>query len=436
MNLTPFLIFKIGKQIIFKEPLQSLKSFNNMSHISNPIPNKNLYNQNNSFSNPSFNNNSNYPINNMQRNKNKYENVEILPKFLAKSTNIEESKESLNKLMKKKGIFTKMMETYFSNREEYFANSIQDIENEINQERNNSMKAKNRDFESVKKLLAFINDNRTSPNLTLMKDMGLDEFANLTNDKRNLILEGIKQNQELLSQKLNLKFMRSPNDNNNNNNNNKNNNVKNINYNNKNNNNIYNNNYNPNNYNPNKYNNIYNNYNPNQNYNNDYLRNEANYAYNYDNNPYIVNRRHVKVNSAYNNLGLVPKGPSITNNQIDLFKIFVGNSKLSDKEVLSYFDRGNPKVTFAAERYFQKIYGKDNLLLKFNYIYLPKVGVRMHQFNFSSDVNDLFMVAHDDIMSFKDIKLFLENGKEIINDRKIKCLGALGIPYNSTINIK
>ena len=85
--------------------------------------------------------------------------------------------------------FSKMMETYFSNREEYFANSIQDIENEINQERNNSMKAKNRDFESVKKLLAFINDNRTSPNLTLMKDMGLDEFVNLTNDKRNLILE-------------------------------------------------------------------------------------------------------------------------------------------------------------------------------------------------------------------------------------------------------
>ena len=45
------------------------------------------------------------------------------------------------------------------------------------------------------------------------------------------------------------------------------------------------------------------------------------------------------------------------------------------------------------------------------------------------------MTAHKDFLSMNEPKLYTENGKQIINDKRIKCLGALGLANNSKIKV-
>ena len=55
----------------------------------------------------------------------------------------------------------------------------------------------------------------------------------------------------------------------------------------------------------------------------------------------------------------------ITKDQLDLFRTFIGNQNITDKEILTYFDMTNPKVMVAAERYFKKKYGTECLTLNY-----------------------------------------------------------------------
>ena len=124
---------------------------------------------------------------------------------------------------------------------------------------------------------------------------------------------------------------------------------------------------------------------------------------------------------------------SVTNEQIELFKTFVGNSTLSNSMVVSYFDLYHPKVKFAAEKYFMSRYGSDYITL--NFLYPNDLGKKLHKFRFTSEIKELFMAAQDDNIAFANPKLFMENGKEIINNRKIKCIGALNLNNNSIIKV-
>lgn len=123
----------------------------------------------------------------------------------------------------------------------------------------------------------------------------------------------------------------------------------------------------------------------------------------------------------------------ITDEKIKLFKVFVGNSKLSNKIILSYFDN-NPKIRLAGEKYFKSKYGCDFLTLNFIYP-TPQPHTRQHRFNFASDINEIFIAVHKDFPSLINPKLILENGKEIINNKKVKCIGALNLNNNSVIKV-
>ena len=363
MNLSQFITLKMGNKFIFKEPLQSMKALKNNNYMNNNIQNNNYYPQNN------FNNNN--QRNNQKRN---YQGMDIIPKFIANENMQEINKELLERLLQKKLIFNKMINSYFSDRDDNFSNSIQEIETEIIGERHASESAKNKDYDGFMDLLSFINSNRTNPKLTSMQNISLDEYKIMNNETKNQVLGGIYENKPLFGQKLNLKYV-----NNNNNNNNMN------------------------------------------------------------NNPYSVYNQLQKVGTVKERKNTVnnnnAKNVHITQDQLDLFKIFTGNQNISNKEILSYFDMSNPKVIIAAERYFKKRYGVEYLTLQFFYPYQQKLGVKIHKFRFVSELNELFMAPHKDFLSMTEPKLYAENGKQIINDKRIKCLGALGLANNAKIKV-
>ena len=350
----------MGHKFIFKEPLKSLKSSGNNNYM-NPNMQKNNY-----FSPNNYNNQRGLK-------KRNYQGMDIIPKFIANENMQELNKELLDRLLKKKAVFNKMMNTYFSEGDIYFSSSIQEIEMEMSNERLYSESSKNRDYDGFLDLLSFINSNRTNAKLTTMQNISLDEYKNMNNETKNTILGGIYENKPLFEQKLKLKNINIKNNN------------------------------------------------------------------NFGNNPYIINnknnpRGNSDIKKFNNNPKQVNQKNLVTKNQIDLFTKFIGNQNISINDALTYFDLGNPKVIIAADRYFRKKYGTDSLTLQFIYPY-QKIGTKIHKFRFITEISELFMTAHKDYLSLNNPRLYMENGREITEDTRIKCIGALGMQNNSKIKV-
>ena len=123
---------------------------------------------------------------------------------------------------------------------------------------------------------------------------------------------------------------------------------------------------------------------------------------------------------------------TIKEEYIEAFKNFIGNSKLSDRIIISYFDIKYPNVKIAAQKYFKSKYGTDEISLMYIYQKSPKETF-YHNFKYISEVNELFIKAKKE--NYENPKLFLKSGKEIKNNRKIKCVGALNLNNNTIINI-
>ena len=117
---------------------------------------------------------------------------------------------------------------------------------------------------------------------------------------------------------------------------------------------------------------------------------------------------------------------------IKSFKTFIGNDKLSDRIIISYFDINHPNVKIAAQKYFISKYGLDEITLI--YIYQTNPNDKFcHKFKLISEINELFIKAKNE----KNInpRLYMKSGKEIKNNSKIKCIGALNLDNNSIIKI-
>lgn len=110
----------------------------------------------------------------------------------------------------------------------------------------------------------------------------------------------------------------------------------------------------------------------------------------------------------------------------------MGNSTLSNQIILSYFDIYNQKVKIAAEKYFKSRYGSEYITLNFLYQKKPPENIQ-HKFRFI--VKELFFTTQNDLSDKVIPKIFLENGKEIVNNGKIKCIGALNLNNNSIIKV-
>lgn len=131
----------------------------------------------------------------------------------------------------------------------------------------------------------------------------------------------------------------------------------------------------------------------------------------------------------YNKINGINK---IKEEYLENFKNFIGNFKLSDRIIISYFDINHPNIKLAAKKYFQSKYGVDEITLI--YIYKENQNDKIyHKFELVSEVNELFLAAKTE--NINNPKLYLKTGKEIINNRKIKCIGALNLDNNSIIFI-
>ena len=162
------------------------------------------------------------------------------------------------------------------------------------------------------------------------------------------------------------------------------------------------------------------------------VSNNVNYNMNNQNNK-INNNYNNNNNDNYNNYNkMMSNQVFITDDQLQLFKIFINNPKMSNEHAVTYFDKTNPKVKDAAEKYFKNIYRADYITL--NYIYKNRAA-KVHKFRFSGDINALFLAAQEDYLSVTNPRLFAQNEKEIFKDKKIKCIGALNLENNSNINV-
>ena len=131
----------------------------------------------------------------------------------------------------------------------------------------------------------------------------------------------------------------------------------------------------------------------------------------------------------YNKINEINK---IKEEYLENFKNFIGNFKLSDRIIISYFDINHPNIKIAAKKYFQSKYGVDEITLI--YIYKENQNDKIyHKFELVSEVNELFLAAKTE--NINNPKLYLKTGKEIKNNRKIKCIGALNLDNNSIIFI-
>ena len=367
-NFDKMIFVKMGNKLIFKEPLKNIKYAVEQYQKSNVNIKRNdrydiykpNYNQQSNMSNKTnnsnYSNNNNYNMNQGNRKRN-FKNMDIIPKFIAYENSQEVNKELANKLVEKKAKLNTFINAYISEEQSDFTVAINGIESEMDRYKSIMEQQKDKDFEGFKDLIGFINNNKTNENLKSFQNMPLNDYKNMNYDIKKRVLAGIFENRELLAKKLDINKTSNPASRR----------------------------ANSMNYSKNVYNNINNNnYGVNNNYNNSNNNNYNNY------NMTIQN----KVN--------------ITQEQIDLFKIFVNNQKIPNNHVENYFNKSNPKVMDAAENYFKNIYKTDYLTFTYKY---NNRGSKVHKFRFSGNIDALFLAAQEDYLSVSNPRLILENGR-------------------------
>ena len=380
-NLGQMLYLKMGNKLVFKEPLKGIKYA--VEQYKNSNSNMNSNNQNNNYDiyKPNFNQQSNIQNpnnNNMNRNRKlNFQNMDVLPKFIDYENSQDMNRELAHKLEEKKTKLKALINAYISKEQSDYTKAIMDVELEMDKYKSIMEQQKNKDFDGFKDLLGFINDNKTNSNLKEMKFMSLTEYKGMNYDIKKKILSGIFENRESLAKRLNVyittdthKRIKSQ---------------------------------------------VLNNVNSNMNNQNNRINN------NYNNNDNYNNYNKMMSNQVF-----------VSDDQLQLFKIFINNPKMSNEHAVTYFDKTNPKVRDAAEKYFKNIYRADYITL--NYIYKNRQP-KVHKFRFSGDVNALFLAAQEDYLSVTNPRLFAQNEKEIIKDKKIKCIGALNLENKSDINV-
>ena len=369
MNSNSFISLKIGQKLLFTHPLSQLSQINS------------------SFSEKKVK-------------EIKYDNLDVLPNFIVDQQMNEINKEKSKRLINKRIIFDKIKNTYFSKSCHNFSDNLSKIENDINVLQKSIDKANNYDYKKFKEMITIINNNKTNEKIKIMQKINVKDYKNIDNETKNDIMNSILLNKNIFVQKLGLnksnlninipKPMTRINkptitiDSNNNNN-----------------------------LQLNTENDIIN-----KNKKINPIQNHINDNKNYNTEPNNNNQNTIKY---------------ISNEQIELFKTFVGNNKLSNNIISSYFDLYNPKVINAADKYFKSKYGSEYITL--NFVYPIKPGRRQHRFKYISEIKELFMAVENDTISMTNPKLILENGKELLNNRKFKCIGALNLNNNSIIKV-
>ena len=316
-------------------------------------------------------------LNNLQKKNTITSKKPLINNVILKINLDNNNKEIEKKIINEEKLLKKMMNGYFNKEKPNFMNEISKEENQIMNLQKSVEKFELNDNMKFQEMISILNNNNKE-NIKLNN-------KNMTNDKKKEILSLISSNKKFFSKKLCLNKNNFDKINQNlvlfmENNNNNRNNINNIN------------------------------------------TNESN-----DNSEQVNNK--IKIEKSKT---IYRKINKIKDEYIKSFKTFIGNDKLSDRIIISYFDINHPNVKIAAQKYFISKYGLDEITLI--YIYQTNPNDKFcHKFKLISEINELFIKAKNE----KNInpRLYIKSGKEIKNNSKIKCIGALNLDNNSIIKI-
>ena len=300
-------------------------------------------------------------LNKLEKKNSKFLCKDIIPKIIL--DNNKKEKEFEQKIINERRLIQKMMNGFFSFEDKPdFIKEISKTENDINNLKQEIENNKEKDYNNFKEMISVLN----------LKEIDINNYKTLNNDKKNELLNLIHSNKKLYSNILGLNK----------------NNIDAI--------------------------------------NGNYTLFKENII-NENSNNSIIKRIGTEPNkNKYNNKN------SIKEEYIEAFKNFVGNSKLSNRIISSYFDIEHPNVKLAAQKFFKSKYGLDEITLI--YIYQKNPNNKLyHKFKLISEINEMFLAAKTE--NINNPKLYLKTGQEIKNNRKIKCIGALNLENNSIIKI-
>lgn len=370
MNSNGFISLKLGQRVIFQHPLSELKQITS-TFIK-------------------------------ESKKKNFKKLDVLPKFIASKQMSEMNQDLSMRLMNKKKVLNKLNNTHFSKHHPDFSENLKNIENQMNSMDESIDKRNTIDYKKFMQMISIINNYKTNDKIKSVQKMSVKDYNKIKSETKDDILNGISLNKKVFAQQIGLHKID-----------------------------------------PNKINQKLTLMNQNKMNNNKNIKAQREKVNNMTEidldkaNHFTGSKTDLIGSNSGKNLTeynvVQKKVVPVTNEQIELFKTFVGNSTLSNPMVVSYFDLYHPKVKFAAEKYFKSRYGSDYITL--NFVYATEPDSKQHKFRFTSEIKELFMAAQNHGMSFVNPKLVMENGKEIMNNRKVKCIGALNLNNNSIIKV-
>ena len=370
MNSNGFISLKLGQRVIFQHPLSELKQITS-TFIK-------------------------------ESKKKNFKKLDVLPKFIANKQMSEMNQDLSMRLMNKKKVLNKLNNTHFSKHHPDFSENLKNIENQMNSMDESIEKRNTIDYKKFMQMISIINNYKTNDKIKSVQKMSVKDYNKIKSETKDDILNGISLNKKVFAQQIGLHKID-----------------------------------------PNKINQKLTLMNQNKMNNNKNIKAQREKVNNMTEidldkaNHFTGSKTDLIGSNSGKNLTeynvVQKKVVPVTNEQIELFKTFVGNSTLSNPMVVSYFDLYHPKVKFAAEKYFKSRYGSDYITL--NFVYATEPDSKQHKFRFTSEIKELFMAAQNHGMSFVNPKLVMENGKEIMNNRKVKCIGALNLNNNSIIKV-
>lgn len=370
MNSNGFISLKLGQRVIFQHTLSELKQITS-TFIK-------------------------------ESKKKNFKKLDVLPKFIANKQMSEMNQDLSMRLMNKKKVLNKLNNTHFSKHHPDFSENLKNIENQMNSMDESIDKRNTIDYKKFMQMISIINNYKTNDKIKSVQKMSVKDYNKIKSETKDDILNGISLNKKVFAQQIGLHKID-----------------------------------------PNKINQKLTLMNQNKMNNNKNIKAQREKVNNMTEidldkaNHFTGSKTDLIGSNSGKNLTeynvVQKKVVPVTNEQIELFKTFVGNSTLSNPMVVSYFDLYHPKVKFAAEKYFKSRYGSDYITL--NFVYATEPDSKQHKFRFTSEIKELFMAAQNHGMSFVNPKLVMENGKEIMNNRKVKCIGALNLNNNSIIKV-
>ena len=172
MNSNGFISLKLGQRVIFQHPLSQLKQITSTFIKEN--------------------------------NKRNFKKLDVLPKFIANQQMNEMNQDLSIRLMNKKKILFKINNIYFSKHHPDFSENLKNIENQMNSMDESLNKRSVNDFKKFEQMISIINKNKTNDKMNLIQKMSVKDYTKMSSETKEDILNCISLNKKEFAQQIGL----------------------------------------------------------------------------------------------------------------------------------------------------------------------------------------------------------------------------------------